>query len=338
MSSHPQVGVTGPKARPASWVTCVVKATVFLAVALVFTETFWRNLRYMPARSDMRNFAKLRQAADGDRGVVALVGSSRVRYGLNPQSLERAIPGRRFRQLGILGNGGAPVLEDLANDPNFLGLAVCELNPAHWGGEYPFAKLPEALAYTHPEVSGAYLETLLSEQFRERTSFFSYNLFIEAPRIIQHKPVPDPEQSDRFVPFHDLGPTINEPLINNWVRAALESGERMNRSASSRITGEVQGWVNRIRRRGGDVAFVRMPVDGRLRVVEENAFPHTQSLIRDVRARGMLVIDFAEMPGQFRCPDGSHLEASEANRFSRLLAEELAAKGFFHQAAYRQEQ
>ena len=333
MSPHPQVDVTGPIARPASWVTFVVKAAVFLAVALVLTETFWRSLRYMPANSDLRNFARVRQAADGDPRAVALVGSSRVRYGLNPKSLERVVAGRHFRQLGILGNGAAPVLEDLANDPNFLGLVVCELNPAHWGGGHTFSKLPETLAFMHPEISGAYLETVLSEQFRERTRFFNYNLFIEAPRILQHKPVPDPEQPDRFVSFRDLGPTINEPLINNWVHAAVDSGERMKRTASTRFTEEVQRWVNRIRRRGGDVAFVRMPVDGRLRVVEENAFPQTQSLIRDVRARGMLVIDFAEMPGQFRCPDGSHLEASEADRFSRLLAEELAASGFFQLAA-----
>ena len=34
MSPHPHVDVTGPIARPASWVTFVVKATVILAVAM----------------------------------------------------------------------------------------------------------------------------------------------------------------------------------------------------------------------------------------------------------------------------------------------------------------
>jgi hypothetical protein len=43
----------------------------------------------------------------------------------------------------------------------------------------------------------------------------------------------------------------------------------------------------------------------------------------------MMVIDFAEMPGHFRCPDGSHLDASEADRFSEALAGELTARGFF---------
>jgi hypothetical protein len=330
MTPNPHVAGNGATARPARWVVLVVKATAFLAVALVFTETLWRSLRYLPANSDLILFAKLRKAADGDSRAVALVGSSRVREGLNPQSLDRTVAGRRFLQLGILGNSAMPVLEDLAKDPNFEGLVICELNPTHWGGPYPFKVLPEAVAYTHPKVSGAYLEMLLSEQFRERFSFFSYNLFTELPRIVQHKPIPQPERLDRFDPFDDLGRAINEVLIRNWERGAQESAEQLKRSGPSRIPQEVQGWVERIRRRGGDVAFVRMPVDGRLRLFEERVFPQTQSLIRDVRAEGVVVIDFADMPGHFRCPDGSHLEVSEADRFSRLLGEALAAKGFFH--------
>src|SRR5205085_12036636 len=109
-------------------------------------------------------FAKLRKAADGDPAAVALVGSSRVREGLNPQSLDRAVPGRRFLQLGILGNSATPVLEDLADDPNFTGRVICEFNPAQWGGDYPFTKLPEPLAYMPPNMSGSYLEMLPGAQ------------------------------------------------------------------------------------------------------------------------------------------------------------------------------
>ncbi len=317
-------------ARGGSWLGLVLKAAIFLAVSLGVTETFWRVLRYVPAGSDIRHFAQLRKAADGDCGAVALVGSSRVRYGLNPELLARTVPGWRFRQLGILGNGAMPLLEDLANDPNFEGRVICEFNPAHWAGPYPFTKLPEAMAYMHPEVNGAYLETMLGERFRERASFFSYNLLTEAPRIVQHKPVPEPERADRFTRFHDLGPSINEPLIRNWEHAALEAAGQLEPADTARMTERVERWVEQIRRRGGSVVFVRMPIDGRLRAVEESAFSQTQSLMRDIRARNMEVIDFAEMAGHFRCPDGSHLEASEADRFSRLLAEKLAAIGFFN--------
>ena len=329
MTPNPHVYAFGAAARPAGWVTLVVKAAALLTVALVLTETLWRSLGYFPAKSDMMLFAKLRKAADGDRRAVALVGSSRVREGLNPQALDGTVPGWRFLQLGILGNSAMPVLEDLAEDPNFIGRVICEFNPAQWGGGYPFTKLPEALAYTHPNVSGAYLEMLLDEQAREHFSFYSYNLFTELPRILQHRPIPQPERPDRFEPFHDLGPAVNEVLIQNWERGAEESAERLKRTAFSRIPQKVQDWVAQIRRRGGDVAFVRMPVDGRLRVHEDRVFPQTQSQIRDLRAQAIVAIDFAEMPDHFRCPDGSHLEASEADRFSRLLGETLAARGFF---------
>jgi hypothetical protein len=329
MTPNPHDPRTGTTARPAGWVTFVVKAAAFLAIALVFTETLWHSLGYLPAKSDLMQFAKLRQAADGNPRAVALVGSSRVRYGLNPLALERAVPGWRVLQLGILGNSAMPVLEDLAQDPNFRGLAVCEFNPAHWGGGSPFPHPPEALAYMHPKVSGAYLETVLSEHFRERFSFYSYNLFTELPRIAQHKFIPQPERPDRFELSLDLGPTVNQHLIQGWESAALEASESVKRTGSARIVRDVQGWVDRIRRRGGGVAFVRMPVDGRLRVFEDSVFPQTQSLIREVRALGVVVIDFAEMPEHFRCPDGSHLEASEADRFSRLVGQELAAGGLF---------
>ena len=67
------------------------KAAAFLAIALVLTEAMWHGLGYLPSKSDILNFARLRRAADGDSRVVALVGSSRVRYGLNPAELDRAV-------------------------------------------------------------------------------------------------------------------------------------------------------------------------------------------------------------------------------------------------------
>ena len=307
----------------------VVKAAVFLGAALLLTEALWRGLGYLPTKSDAMHFKRLREAADGGHAVVALVGSSRVRNGLNPHELDRTVPGWRFFQLGILGNSAMPVLEDLANDPKFTGRVICELNPPHWGGGYPFGKLPEALAYSHPEISGAYLESMLDEQAREHFSFYSYNMFTELPRILQHKPIPRPDPPDRYTPIDDYGPAINAVLIRNWEVVAREAGAALARSGPSPIPGHVWIWVDRIRRRGGDVAFVRPPVDGSLRVVEEAAFPHAEDLIRDVRAHGIVVVDYAEMPDHFRCPDGSHMAARDADRFSRMLGQELAAKGFF---------
>ncbi|MEO8369439.1 MAG: hypothetical protein ABI806_09570 [Candidatus Solibacter sp.] len=313
----------------AEWPKFVVKAVIFVALGLLVAEVFWRSLGYMPGKSDYLHFAALRKAADGDRAAVALIGSSRVRYGLSAKSLLQVLPGKHFIQLGILGNGAIPVLADLANDANFVGMAICEINPAQWAEFNPAAKQPEALAYTRPQVSGAYLETWLGEHFREHFSFFSYNLFTELPRIVQHKPIPDPERPDRSVVFHDLGPKINQVLIEGWLRGTDESAARIKGADSARTLRQVRTFVDRIRSRGGDVAFVRMPVDGVLRVHEEKVFPELPRQIGGLRAAGLVTLDFAEMDGHFVCPDGSHLNPESADRFSRLVAEELLKNGFF---------
>src|SRR4051794_5775971 len=70
------------KPAVAEWPKFAVKAVVFVALGLIAAETFWRALGYMPGKSDFIHFAAQRKAADKDRAAVALVGSSRVRFGL----------------------------------------------------------------------------------------------------------------------------------------------------------------------------------------------------------------------------------------------------------------
>lgn len=313
----------------AGWPKFVVKAVLFLALGLLVAETFWRSLGYMPGKSDFMHFAALRKAANGDRTAVVLVGSSRVRFGLNPRSLGQAVPGKHFIQLAILGNSATPVLANLAYDSNFVGRVICEFNPAQWAPADPRGRMPDALEYTYPKVSGAYLETWLGEHFREHFSFFSYNLFTELPRIVQHKPIPEPERPDRSVVFRDLGPEVNQVLIEGWLRGVDESAARIKPVDAARTQRQVHTFVDKIRRRGGDVAFVRMPVDGELRSHEEKLFPETQRQINGLRGDGLVAIDFADMNEHFLCPDGSHLDGPAADRFSRLVAEELLKMGFF---------
>src|SRR5690349_2061071 len=92
------------------------KCALFLAISVLAAESLWRALGYVPAGSDIRNFARLHDSAMRDPNAVALVGSSRMRCGMRPDTLAQQFPNRRFVQLGILGNSGMPVLQDLADD------------------------------------------------------------------------------------------------------------------------------------------------------------------------------------------------------------------------------
>jgi hypothetical protein len=318
-----------PVQSPLGWVDLLRNCVAILGIALLLVEGLWRVLGYSPQKSDYMFFAKLRKNADLERNAVVLVGSSRIRFGLSPEILGGAVPGRHFLQLALDGSSPLPMLYDLAEDDGFRGLVVCEVNPLHWDGQYQNMIQPGALTYFHRELIGRDVEMVLSESVREHFSFYSYNLLAELPKLLERKPPPRGERSDRFEPFSDLGHTLDEKLIQDWETTAKDAAKRIGDYGSRQMPQTVQGWVQRIRERGGNVAFVRMPTDGRLRVLEDRLFPYLPSLIRDIRAHGNSVIDFADMPENFYCPDGSRLEASSAQRFSARLGEELTAKGFF---------
>jgi hypothetical protein len=302
------------------------------AISLLFTELTWRALGYVPAGSDILQFVRLRQSIARDPEVVALVGSSRVRCGLDPETMNRSLRTVRFVQLGILGNSGMPVLEDLAEDESFRGSIVCEFQVSHWSADYPFSRVPEPLAYMHPKLSGSYVETALGERLREYFCFYNFNLLTELPRSVQGKPPASPELPSRFDPYQWFSAELDNVLMRRWVELARDSAGRINHSQDSPMARKILYWVEKIRRRGGDVAFVHMPVDGALRQTEDRLFPQAKGMISNLRTHG-LVVDYSEMPQHFRCPDGSHLAVEDAERFSRVLVETLAASGFFRQKA-----
>jgi hypothetical protein len=304
------------------------KGGVFLGLALLLTESFWRIGGFPPVGSDLKRFARLYRGALGDPRAVALIGSSRVQLGLNPAVLQLDVPDHRFFQLAIEGTSGLPLLERFANNPSFQGSIICEFNPVHWLEKEPGPNYVRYLEYMHPKASGDYLETLLAEEMREHFSFFTYNLLQYGPRLLRRR-LPGPSRSDRFDEYIIRGK--EQQLMEAWESGVKVSQARISRAGPSSMPEHALTWVRQIRDRGGDVAFVRMPVDGPLRTIEEAAFPQAPSLMNQLRSSGTILVDFADIREHFWCPDGSHLEYKGAARFSSVVSDFLKKEGFFAQ-------
>ena len=73
-------------------------------------------------------WAEQRRKVDNNGSAIALVGTSRMHVGLAIDVLRRRFPGREIAQLAIDGAAPLPTLRDLANDPSFRGLVICELD------------------------------------------------------------------------------------------------------------------------------------------------------------------------------------------------------------------
>jgi hypothetical protein len=83
--------------------------------------------------------------------------------------------------------------------------------------------------------------------------------------------------------------------------------------------------VKKIRARGGKVIFVRFPVSGPLKELEDKATPRAgpwTRILRETGAPGIYFEDHPELAG-FTCPEWSHLSAPDSVEFTKRLLPHL---------------
>jgi hypothetical protein len=100
--------------------------------------------------------------------------------------------------------------------------------------------------------------------------------------------------------------------------------ERMHQAVEARFR-DTAAAVQRIRARGGKVVFVRFPVSGELKKLEDRATPRAgiwTRLLKETGAPGIYFEDYPELAA-FRCPEWSHLSAGDSVKFTRLLVPHL---------------
>jgi len=91
--------------------------------------------------------------------------------------------------------------------------------------------------------------------------------------------------------------------------------------------GDTIAAVEKLRARGGKVVFVRLPVSGGLKALEDRTTPRDQTwdpLLKATGAPGIYFEDFPELAG-FNCPEWSHLSAGDSVEFSKRLVPHLRA-------------
>jgi hypothetical protein len=88
------------------------------------------------------------------------------------------------------------------------------------------------------------------------------------------------------------------------------------------VAAQVAVDVERIRARGGDVAFIRFPSSGPVYLSETRGFPRSlawEPFLAKTRAAGVHFEDHAQLQG-YRLPEWSHMAAGDSGRFTRALA------------------
>jgi len=90
---------------------------------------------------------------------------------------------------------------------------------------------------------------------------------------------------------------------------------------------DINAAVEKLRARGGKIVFVRLPVSGGLKQLEDKITPRNQTwdpLLKLTNAPGIHFEDYPEL-ATFTCPEWSHLSAGDSVEFTKRLAPHLRA-------------
>jgi hypothetical protein len=318
-----------------------IATLIIVVVAVTGYELYLRNqgitIDYddgAPLWSDKR--AMVYEPSDK---AIVFIGSSRIKYDLD-QATWRSLTDVNAIQLAIEGSCPRPVLEDLANDPDFKGKLVIDITEILFFSLAP-PNLETAVnnaKYFHERTPAQRSSFELNKLFESQLVFLNKDYFSLNARLDQ---LQIPSRPGVFVmplfPLNfskvtfDRQSYMNDEFLNspdeinqvkgNWVffSKMAQMAPPTPPQAYEAIFKEVREQVNRIKSRGGDVVFVRTPSSGAYLQGENMAYPRAKfwdRLLKETKCQG---IHFADYPAlnHFECPELSHLSQSDSRIFTK---------------------
>lgn len=336
-------------ARP--WRVILFASLAALIALTALWEVYWRGKGFVG--NDFKNSSSLwtqeRRKAVGDETV--LLGSSRMYYDIDLDIWEE-LSGIRPLQLSLEGTSPRITLKELAEDDRFTGTVIIGVTKlvffTQFGGvredvlDYYTDETPsQRIGHRFSQLPEPFL-AFLDEQTRPKRQL----TIAKFPLRDGMKPRFDPRKlevvtADRnakvWTRIMDEEPYRKEAQ-DQWLLAfelfapppAADGGPPppMPDAVIDGIISEVSANIEKIRARGGRVAFVQPPYTGPFIDVEDFGFPQERfwdRLLTGTNSVGVTFKDYPEMQGLY-LPEWSHLGPQAARDFTRALVPVLYAE------------
>jgi hypothetical protein len=321
------------------WGRILLGTVVLFALLLSGWEAYWRAYGVRPGISNSYGlWAIQRRRIDaGEGGATVLVGDSRMFFDLQLPVWQR-LDGSRPIQLSFEGTSALVTLEDLAADPQFTGRVLIGIAPqvffqgfkyrggaaAYTRKQSPSQRIGQWLSmhliepYLAFDDSDYALETVLERQpWPQRPGKF---WFTEVRRLS----VTEPDRNTHLWSKVATDLQYRELTRNIWRQDFLPSQDpppaKLSKTISEQIAQTAKA-VAKLRARGVQVLFVRMPADGEFLAYENRLFPRAKTwdaLLAATGSPGIHFQDYPQLQG-YSLPEWSHIRQADAERFTAAL-------------------
>src|SRR5437773_2759452 len=332
--------------------------TVVVALIVIAAASAWefhcRSIGYRPTLNDNEDLWTMTRRSVKPESIV-IIGDSRAWFDLDLDELQKGL-GKRPVQLAMGGSCAYPVLVDLANDENFHGTIICSVVPRMFvapPGTPPMEGGEKAVRRSHTQSPAQRASQYLAMPLEEHVAFLKQQ-DLALDELLKRLPIPN--RPGALVPprlppyFQTVDRERRARMIEECARPGSELQRRIQlgwiplftppppptyipkevfmgavKKAIEQRFQDVAAAAQKLRARGGKIVFVRLPVTGGLKVLEDRTTPRSQiwdRVIRDTAAPGIYFEDFPEL-SSFNCPEWSHLSAGDSVEFSKRLVPHL---------------
>jgi hypothetical protein len=337
------------------WRGITVSVVMMLAVATAAWEIYCRSLGYAPTLNDTGDlWTEVRRRVEPESLVI--VGDSRALFDSDLDELEKGL-GKRPIQLAQPGSTAFPVLADLINDQSFHGTILCSVVPRLFfapPGSPPMNRAEKSVRRAHTQTYaqrashdlGIYLEKWFACMKQDDLTLGALLEQLPIPnRPNAHVPPKLPPyfaslnrgRRARMVEQCAQPGKLQDRVKHGWIPLFTpppppsfippeKFGKMMHDAFEARFA-DTKALVDKLRARGGKIVFVRFPLSGDLKALEDRTTPRTTTwdrLLKETATPGIHFEDFPEL-ADFTCPEWSHLSAGDSVEFTKRLVPHLRA-------------
>ena len=324
------------------WLVTFSIAVLSCVVLCVMVELHRRAQGHLPTVRDDVDLWALERARVDSAGpeAIAILGTSRILYGLDPDVLARALPGKVPVMLAVNGAYPLAVLDDLARDLKFTGTALVDIDARGLSRYYRDMQQAQVRRFVEGVGPSTTVHRRLLSQWQVKMLLGDADLGLipTLTRRLFNSGRPQPRHAtiapNRAGSLDFQHPNTNTTaMAANFAAGVLADYQDHPPPPPDQWLSELNDVANDVRAiqaRGGHVLFFCSATSGAHLIADQQGYPRAKYWDRFAReiaepngARAIYALDIPAIAA-LPLPDSSHIDQRDRGAFTAAIAQLLS--------------